>query len=65
MFGIESTAATILLIILIAGIPIFIIFTVMRKIRKSKERGEEKDHSFTLKSTDEERLEQREGKKHD
>ncbi len=65
MFGIESTIATILLIILIATIPAFIIFTVMRKIRTSKERGEEKNKTFTLKSTDEERLESQEGKKHD
>ena len=63
--GLESPILAIIIIVLIAAVPVFVIFSVLRWFRKKRERGREKAKGPTLRSVKEERVKKQEGKKHD
>ncbi|CAN5269835.1 hypothetical protein BH23BAC1_BH23BAC1_37530 [soil metagenome] len=63
--GLESPILAILIIVLLAAVPVFVIFSVLRWFRKKTERGREKSKGPTLKSVKEERIDKKFGKKHD
>jgi hypothetical protein len=63
--GLESPILAILIIVLLAAVPVFVIFSVLRWFRKKTERGREKSKGSTLKSVREERIDKKYGKKHD